>query len=664
MAFVFTWLMARRFGLSRAASALAAGVYVYSWFPCRTCWEWAIIGGCYLPLTVYCAESFLRTRHQRYLVLISIAIAMQCLAGHFNLCFITLLFTTGLALADFVRNTDGSLDSRLGSRQSWAVVFALLFGLGLASMQLFPSLELKALSQRHTPSQDHNLLFGFLPPQYWTQLTGWYWDEQQGPRLWCSLRTQRDTLLAGLAAPTNQVEAQLYCGLTPLLLALAAGCYGLLTRNRQLMFWTMTASVALLYTGGLFVDWLAALPGFSYFQGPGRFGILVALAVGVLAGSTWDRMATSRSRMMTTWVDLALYCGLLNAVWLILDTLDTVALAGISNPLLLGSLTFDDNWLMATTSLVLVCLVPATAATWTGNRLQPSDRGRAWGLAARSTALLLVLVLDLWPVSRLVTYSPMVARPPIVDLPNSPLRKVLQECSEPVRCFGPGGNFLNVFGVSSLPVYLTFGPAQYADARYTAPQGDPNSSGRFNERQRSWLANMGAPHVVTWAANPDREYFEPVWQGVDQVFNRAMNRGAQPLYLYRIRHTRGRITWVADSEQPQNQRPFTASYFPLRANQQRVRLELPSAGQIVFTELNYPGWHAAVDQVPTQQPQSQNMFRSLNMPAGRHFVNWMYRPASVYWGVGASGVCLVILATTCLFRKRHGSQHQQTQEHG
>ena len=45
LAFAFTWLYARSLALSRWSAGLAALVYVYGWFPSRSCWEWAIIGG-------------------------------------------------------------------------------------------------------------------------------------------------------------------------------------------------------------------------------------------------------------------------------------------------------------------------------------------------------------------------------------------------------------------------------------------------------------------------------------------------------------------------------------------------------------------------------------------------------------------------------------------
>ena len=428
--------------------------------------------------------------------------------------------------------------------------------------------------------------------------------------------------------------------------------------NRLLMFWSGTAGVALLYTGGLFVDGLAWLPGFSYFQGPGRFGILVALAVGVLTGTTWDRLAAGRSRTTTLWVDVALYCGLIHAVWLILDTLDTVAVARIPNPLRLGPLSLNETVLVVATMVVLVCLVPATAWAWTDRtRKVPSGLG-TWSLSARCAALVLVLILDLWPISRLVTYSPMVAQPPIVDLPHSPLRQAFQDFPQPVRCYGPGGNFLNVFGVSSLPVYLTFGPAAYTDPRYAAPIDAAGQPGEFTDQRRRWLAQMGATHVLTETPNPDREHMELVWQGIDPVFNRAMNRGVQSLYLYRLQHTLGRVAWFVDSDQPQESHPLTAEFVEFRANQQRIQLELPSAAQAVFTELAYPGWQVTVDQRPTEHTPN-GVFRSVALSAGHHRVNWKYRPSSVYWGAAASGFCLLALGLGYGIRSRRGLRHLQ-----
>ena len=74
---------------------MAALVYTYGWFPPRICNEWSIIGGTWMPLALCCVESFLETRYWRYLFLLSVTLAVQMLAGHFMLAFITQLTLAG-----------------------------------------------------------------------------------------------------------------------------------------------------------------------------------------------------------------------------------------------------------------------------------------------------------------------------------------------------------------------------------------------------------------------------------------------------------------------------------------------------------------------------------------------------------------------------------------
>src|SRR5690606_38571059 len=93
----FTWLLLPRFDLTATGAALGAVVFIYGWFPPRICLEWAIIGGVYFPLAIWCLESWLQSRHWRWLVLLSLSQAVHLLAGHFNLAFITQLTCTACA---------------------------------------------------------------------------------------------------------------------------------------------------------------------------------------------------------------------------------------------------------------------------------------------------------------------------------------------------------------------------------------------------------------------------------------------------------------------------------------------------------------------------------------------------------------------------------------
>ena len=89
LAFVFCVMFARKLGLSTGGALLAALVYVYGWFPVRSSLEWAIITGAWLPLALWSAESFLQSPRRRYVVLLSVVLGVQLLAGHYHLAFMT-----------------------------------------------------------------------------------------------------------------------------------------------------------------------------------------------------------------------------------------------------------------------------------------------------------------------------------------------------------------------------------------------------------------------------------------------------------------------------------------------------------------------------------------------------------------------------------------------
>jgi hypothetical protein len=79
--------------------------------------------------------------------------------------------------------------------------------------------------------------------------------------------------------------------------------------------------------------------------------------------------------------------------------------------------------------------------------------------------------------------------------------------------------------------------------------------------------------------------------------------------------------------------------------------EMPCEGLAVIGDPYYPGWRAYVDgrRVPVQEVDG---VRAVRLDAGRHRVEYRYRPASVYWGLGLT---LAALAVTGVL-VAHGSR--------
>jgi len=593
-AFLLMWCCARRSGLAVGGSLLAATVYVYGWFPVRSCLEWAILGGLYLPAAVWCVEGFLQTGRSRYLGGLGAALGLQLLGGHYQMAFYTWLLLGGYVPSrvfwvEWVETeppagngkiggekiggekiggekiggekigggkTEGSPGMPCAARSKQrglrfgCLVAAMAGGVALGSVQLFPTAELQRLSQRGGSGPAHDPNYGAIPPAYLSQLIApWYWYDPSR-----DLDAELNRLRWGaLPSGTNRVEAHLYFGQVPFYLVvvglMALAAYRRI--DRWTFLWLMVVTLATVIAVGWLQAWLVSMPGFRYFRGVGRVGVLVTLGWALLAGRMLD-LAT------TTWRPFGRFLGV----------------AGV------------------------------------------------WGLT--------VIDLAWWPAP--VNYAVMVENVPIRARDASPLREILRaEPQQPVRLYAPGANIANLLGVASTPVYLGLGPRAYFDPQYTLPAADEDDFHAYSAERVAWLKQAGVTHVLSFEPLERRGWpVEFVWSGWDPLLNPAWARFTEPLYLYRLRGAPGRVTWATGE---------TEGIGKVKAAVDRVTVEVAAAqpGTLVLKDLDYPGWQVAVDGANVSG-MSVGMFRGVNVPAGKHTVVWSYRPASVYWGAVGSAL--------------------------
>ncbi|MBS0265128.1 MAG: YfhO family protein, partial [Planctomycetes bacterium] len=417
LAFISCWLLARRLGCGLPASILAALVYTYGWFPARISLEWAIIGGAWLPLAVWCAESYMTHTGRKWLAALSLILTLQLLAGHFQIAFLTQLLLVGYVagrlwwadqdLPEATRAARSRISANLGG--------ALLAAFLLAAVQLFPTWELKTRSQRSDVNGEHDPSFGAVPPIYLSQVVApwiWYPEKESFAALFPEAERAR----------VNRVDAHLYFGLVPLALAIVGfGCTwkhrhtpaarastesaspqisqvrGRLSQPVAPRLWIVWAGLglaAVLYMPGWFLPVTRYLPGFNFFQGPGRFGIIATLAAALLAASGFQQLIRSMRHL--------------------------------ARPIF-------------------------------------------------GAAVLGLTLLDLLWVSDLVHDAEPVDDPPVQQIANSTLRRALVENTEagPVRILSEGYNIPSIVGVGTLPVYLGLSPSPYYDPQLALPKPFP-----------------------------------------------------------------------------------------------------------------------------------------------------------------------------------------------
>jgi hypothetical protein len=89
--------------------------------------------------------------------------------------------------------------------------------------------------------------------------------------------------------------------------------------------------------------------------------------------------------------------------------------------------------------------------------------------------------------------------------------------------------------------------------------------------------------------------------------------------------------------------PTMESYEPSRVV---LNVEAASDALLVLSDLYYPGWRATVDGRPADILRADYLLRAVAVPAGRHTVVFLYKPASFKAGVAASlagGLAIVLM---------------------
>lgn len=480
-AYVFAWRFCRSQWLSPQSAMLAAMVFVYGWFPMRISLEWSIIGGVWLPLSLWMTERFLQQPNMQRWTWLVVCLGIHLLAGHFTLAFITQLtcltfgFLTSPARtgsADLNASENADKKNSAGDRElnRWRAVglvsAAILCAVLLAAVQLAPTLELRQLSQRDGSGSVFDPSYGHMPPVYLTQLVAswWYWHT---PEMALSREMLKHPLLMS-SAGTNPVEAHLYVGLIPFLLLLATASRNIrqLLRRTHWRTWGCLSLAAVVYAFGWLVPLFRYLPGFGFFMGPGRYTIVTTLGLAIIAGLVLDALQRRQKRITRTLITLTIALVTLgdlltSAVYPVCDA------EVVASPPLAG---LQESWLAAT--------------------LQEHDQ------------------------------------------------------AVPVRLLCGGPNIGNLFGVSSVPQYLGLGPAEYFAANATVETQPTSAEQVFpSPEQILRLKAFAVTHILTSEPvsrlSPDCEL---VALGPDTFLNRVWARGNAACFLYRLRQPRNRIS--------------------------------------------------------------------------------------------------------------------------
>ncbi len=683
----FTFLFAREAGLGKYGALLAAIAFPFSgpmidWLghPHSAAIVW-------LPAMLFTAERALARKNIAYTMLCGLAIGAQFLGGHPETSFHAILAWLAYGLYRAI-SLEGWKLSRLVQPVSLLVAAAVI-GVLVSAVQLLPFAEaliysvtpamraeqtgLPALSRIFLEWQDWPTLISAVLPRYFgTPLDNSYWYPY-----------------------ANYVEQDIYAGILPLALAVAAvlgdvrraPCF---QRRRTLFF----AGLALLSLGIALqfpvINIVNYLPLFN-LAANGRMRLLYTFAVAILGGIGLDRIVAGH-RQTRRWVSWTLVLLALTSMLLITLTYtgfklfkETIIRSGRdfvdvrwgSDPYLPRSREYyyalvDERYakkldLYRPAHIAMYLPILMTLA-WFCLRTNPGwpvvRKTLPWGLLA-------LTFIDLCLIG--MPFNPTTSPQDILPTPSAV--RFVQQDRDIYRVCGTGlilyPNIGMVFELQDVRGYDTVVPSRYMALL-------DRLGGHYRFHFHSLLTRADSPLLdllnVKYLLTDQEpgERWELVYQdeGAVRVYR---NRDVMPraFVVYRAEVVRSaaesleRLTsghfnfreavileehptgWTAPAPIPAV--APEARFISYEPNRVLLEVRTDADGLLVLTDNYAPGWKALLDGQPARIYIADHAFRAVVVPAGQHQVEFVYQPMSFWAGAAVSLLTSLALIAGLLY---------------
>lgn len=620
LAALFTWMLMRRLGTRNAPAMLAAVAYAFSlwqvaWLHLPT----FLATSCWLPLVILLTLRVWARPAASRIAGLGLAIGMALLGGHMQIAFYVLLAAALLATGLAVRRAK-ELGARQTARRLASWFAACVIGAMLAAPQIVPALELSRQSHRvgkptaagyaaYTAYAVHPaaLATAFAPDTFGNPQTGTtpYFGFSRGGMYF------------------NYAEGALYTGALALLLA----AYAVVRRRqsgRLLVYFVALGVLALLIALGTPIDAVLYfhVPGFGQSGSPGRALVLWAFAVACLAGLGLDKLTRDEAAPVRTAAVVAV--AVIAAGGALCAACSAYARAALSDP------SAWDPQLARQAGLFVLsggCLVALAAG-----KLRS-------GLAAVLPVAL--LAVDLFANGAL--YNPT-APANEVYRSASALDEVRRICGHdrvaPVNrswSFGGPQAVLPPNGATELAIHDVQGYDSLFPGRYKAflnrLNGEDSSPREVGNMV--FVKNPGSPLLAKAGV---RVLMSLTPQDVPGSQIRQMDG----LWIYYLPDAPGRATAVSDAGAP-----IAVRWVDDGATRVTLETSGGASGTLRLADEWYPGWEASVDGKPADITVSDEVFRSVRVPAGRHTISFVFAPIS--FRVGLFAMLLAIAACAAVW---------------
>ena len=642
LAAVFMTLFVRSIGGSKAGSIFSGIVFSSSGF--MTAWQGQPMGdgAVWLPFVCWAVNRLRKTPSASSFALTAVAFAMPVLAGHpETAAHVTL---TGAALALLLWTIlPGSNTARFDFRFPASFAFAGLLALGLASVQMIPTIE-------------------------WLRKTGaafqWVWPPLAPHQVlgWVS----RDILRSPNSAGINIPESAAYMAMISILAAPLA----LFHRSRFYVgFLSVITACALAVAYGVEpVHWLVSHIPVLWALKNSRLVLVATFAIAGLAGLGISALEEQTQHTLKKRVAALGLAGSMFALTFAL--IYRLQLATSFKPEFAHRPSFSRTLLII--SLILLI--------W---RLYGGLRGRAFAMAVCGLAM-----FDLWTFG--FGFTGFVKRDDI--FPNSPVFEFFaRQNTSQFRIIGIGlpypANAHTMYNVAAAEGYEVRLPElQRAFSRDTMAYSDGlyfSAQGILETRDRR-LDLLNVKYVVLTAYAPEFKSFEKsdrflqvfnngdvaifenksvlprAWivpasgieivPGVEAQLSRLKEQTFDPNKSVILPEMPARFRTVAGTANE----PFLgrAEIIESGINHVKLRTESSAAAVLVISQTHYPGWRASVDNDKMEVVPTDLTLTGVPVPAGAHEVQVVFDPLSFRVGLALTILSMVILLATLVAGKK------------
>lgn len=275
----FTYYLLRNYGVTRFGSMMAGIVYAFSAPQIMHIYAGHLIAVTsmpWTPLLFLFLDKLIRGCNLKYGILLSVAIALQLLAGYTQYLFYSMIAISLYSLLILINlYLNGRGWAEIGKRGLFFAIF-VLFGIFISGVQILPTMEMMNNSTRQNLTYEWVSIFSFPPENLITLLVPDFFGDMLNTSYW---------------GKNYLWEMTAYVGIFPLLLAFVAIFYA---RRRVVWFFAGLTILSIILSMGKYTPLLKFLyhyfPGFNLFRGNSKFIFLTALSISVLSGFGMDAL--------------------------------------------------------------------------------------------------------------------------------------------------------------------------------------------------------------------------------------------------------------------------------------------------------------------------------------------------------------------------------------